>query len=128
MEKHAEKYTVVDTDGEVLDRHLDPAEAAHEILSYDSGEWRIDGEAEGWRLVTRKQCANDDWSATVIFSLEPAFSDATNDIFEQVIKADWPRHPEAILDSVYDAGVEALARDDAAWPAAWPTARVERRG
>ena len=191
-----DKYTVIDRDGTVLDRHLSLAEAAHEILSYDSSEWRIDGEAvdltelldddpaaaaaevadwpqehlkrmtvlaiernetvkvykgrlntdpaiavfndravfsadnsllagqwdvernlftadsgevrslEGWRLVTRKQCANQPWTATVIFSLKSKFSDAVEDIFEQVIKADWPNEPEAILDSKYDDFIE----------------------
>lgn len=198
-----DKYTVIDRDGTVLDRHLSLAEAAHEILSYDSSEWRIDGEAvdltelldddpaaaaaevadwpdehlkrmtvlaiehnetvevyrsahpgtlstdnvvvvindravfatpssilagqwdvernlftadsgevrslgrlEGWRLVTRKQCANQPWTATVIFSLKSKFSDAVEDIFEQVIQADWPGEPEAILDSKYDDFIE----------------------
>ena len=41
-ENAMDKYTVIDRDGEVLDRHLSLAEAAHEILSYDSSEWRID--------------------------------------------------------------------------------------
>ena len=163
----------------MLGRHLSLAEAANEILSYDSGEWRIDGEAVeftdlwkdvsvcheldgsiklavfggewgqkailstnggtvwgqwdpernffttdsgegspggrrlwtrplgGWRLLTRKQCVNQPWTATVIFSLEPAFSDAAKDIFNKVIKADWRGEPEAMLDSDYENYLEA---------------------
>jgi hypothetical protein len=42
----------------------------------------------------------------VIFSLEPAFSDATEDIFNKVIKANWRGEPEAMLDSDYDNYLE----------------------
>ena len=164
------RYTVIDREGTVLGRHLSLAEAANEILSYDSGEWRIDGEAVeftdlwkdvsvcheldgsiklavfggewgqkailstnggtvwgqwdpernlfttdsgevrslgGWRLVTRKQCANQPWSATGIFSSKSKFSDAAEDIFNKVIKADWSGEPEAMLDSDYDNYLEA---------------------
>ena len=105
------RYTVIDREGTVLGRHLSLAEAANEILSYDSGEWRIDGEAVGgWRLSTCKQCANQPWTQTVIFSLEPAFSDATEDIFNKVIKADWRGEPEAMLDSDYDNHLEACGK------------------
>jgi len=176
-ESGEKKYTVIDREGTVIDRRLSLAEAANEILSYDSGEWRIDGEAVeftdlwkcteemwidasvcheldgsiklavfggewgqkailstnggtvwgqwdpernlftadsgevgsvgGWRLVTRKQCANQPWSATVIFSSKSKFSDAAEDIFDKVIKADWSGEPEAMLDSDYDNYLEA---------------------
>lgn len=98
-----EKFTVIDTDGNQLGRHLTAAEAARIILTEDGREYQIrliDGD---FALLTRHQVANRPWEKTVLFSVAMTLAEAEAEIFAAVIRARWPRHPEAIPDAEYDA-------------------------
>ena len=97
-----QKFTVVDTDGEAIARHLTAAEAAHIILTDDGREYQIrliDGD---FALLTRHQVANRPWEKTVLFSVAMTLAEAEAEIFAAVIRADWPRHPEAMTDEQFD--------------------------
>ena len=98
-----EKFTVIDTDGNQLGRHLTAAAAAHLILTDDGREYQIrliDGD---FALLTRHQVANRPWEKTVLFSVAMTFAEAEAEIFAAVIRASWPRHPEAMTDEQFDA-------------------------
>ena len=96
------KFTVINTDGEPIARHLTAAEAAHIILSDDGREYEIRPQDHGFVLWTRHQVANRPWEKTVLFSYAPTFASAELDIFYGVTSAHWPRHPEAMTDLQFD--------------------------
>ena len=97
------KFTVINTDGEPIARHLTAAEAAHIILTDDGREYEIrptdDG---GFVLWSRQQVANRPWEETVIFTVADTLEEAETEIFAAVISASWPRHPEAMTDEQFD--------------------------
>ena len=98
-----DKFTVLDTDGEPIARHLTAAEAAHIILTDDGRDYEIRPTTDGgFVLWTRQQVANRPWAKTVVFSYADTFASAELDIFHAVISADWARHPEAMTDLQFD--------------------------
>lgn len=107
------KYTVIDpSSGEAIDSGLTAAEAAHIILTDDGRQYEIREDPDGgFTLWSRQQVANKPWSPTVVFSIETEREKAETEIFQKVIVADWPRHPEAITDQRYQ---EMLANLEAA--------------
>jgi hypothetical protein len=103
------KYTVVDSNGDVLDRGLTVAEAAHIILTDDGREYAIRPDDDGcWTLWSRQQVANKGWSPTVVYSFEDDRDLAESEIFQKVVDSDWPHHPEAMTDEQYMAGTVDL--------------------
>ena len=97
------KFTVVDTDGEPIARHLTAAEAAHIILTDDGRDYEIRPmHGGGHELWDRQQVANRPWAKTVVFSLADTLAEAEAEIFAAVIRASWPRHPEAMTDLQFD--------------------------
>jgi len=96
------EFTVVDTDGEPIARHLTAAEAAHIILTDDGREYEIREDDGGYELWSRQQVANRPWEATVIFTVADTLEEAEAEIFAAVIRASWPRHPEAMTDAQFD--------------------------
>jgi len=99
-----QKFTVTDTDGEPIARHLTVAEAAHIILSDDGRDYEIrPTDNGGFVLWSRQQVANRPWAKTVVFSLADTLAEAEAEIFADVISANWPRHPEAMTDAEFDA-------------------------
>jgi hypothetical protein len=96
------KFTVVDTDGEAIARHLTAADAAHIILTDDGREYEIREDDGGYELWSRQQVANRPWEATVIFTVADTLEEAEAEIFAAVIRASWPRHPEAMTDEQFD--------------------------
>jgi hypothetical protein len=99
----SQKFTVVDIDGEPVARHLTAAEAAHIILTDDGREYEIREDDGGYELWSRQQVANRPWEATVIFTVADTLAEAEAEIFAAVIRASWPRHPEAMTDEQFDA-------------------------
>ena len=97
-------YTVIDTDGEAIARHLTAAEAAHIILVDDGRDYEIrptnDG---GFLLWSRQQVANRPWAKTIVYSFADTLEEAEAEIFAAVIRAHWPRHPTAMTDADFDA-------------------------
>lgn len=64
-------YTVRDTNGEAIARHLTAAAAAHIILTDDGRDYEIRPHKDGgYTLFTRQQVANNPWSETA-FSAQP---------------------------------------------------------
>ena len=96
------KFTVINTDGEPIARHLTAAEAAHIILSDDGRDYEIRRDDRGCVLWTRQQVANRPWGKTVLFSVADTLAEAEAEIFAAVISAHWPRHPEAMTDLQFD--------------------------
>lgn len=97
-------YTVLNRDtGEVIDRGVDLAEAAHIVLTDDGRSYEIrrtlDG--EGFDLWTRHQVANQGWSPVPFFSFADDIAAAEEEIFAQVIAAGWDRHPQVLTDEEY---------------------------
>lgn len=120
-----ETFTVIDTDGNQLARHLTAAAAAHLILTDDGRDYEIrpmfygdekdyteimpaqsllvadcDG---GYELWDRQQVANRPWEKTSIFSFADSLEEAEAEIFAAVISANWSRHPQAMTDAEFDA-------------------------
>jgi len=100
------KYTVINNgSGEAIETGCTVAEAAGIILTDDGADWEI-REAEYksepiFELWTRKQVANRPWSKTVLFSLATDRDTAEAEIFQDVVAANWPRHPYAMTDAAY---------------------------
>lgn len=113
-------FTVIDCNGDAIERHLTAADAAAIILNHDGGDYEIrTGEActgmlagqHVYELWTRKQVANRPWTRTVVSVIEATLAEAEAAIYAAVIAAHWPRHPEAILDAQYDELTAEAARD-----------------
>ncbi len=108
-----QSFTVIDYNGEAIDRHLTAAEAASIILNHDGADYEIrDGEWKGskiYELWTRKQVANKPWTKTVVFSFSDTRAEAEAEIFAEVCAARWPHHPEAISDAQYDEMIAEAA-------------------
>lgn len=100
-----ETYTVINSfSGDVIDSGLSAEMAAHVVLTDDGGEYEVrEDERGGWSLWTRKQVANRGWSRTLVGSAESDRDAAEADIWLQVIRADWPRHPTVMTDASYQA-------------------------
>lgn len=104
------KFTVVDTDFEPIARHLSAAEAAHIILTADGRDYAIRPTGDGgFVLWTRQQVANRLWAEPLLFSggrrvcfFADTLAEAEAEIFAAVIRARWPRHPEAMTDAEFD--------------------------
>lgn len=104
-------YTVIDhNSGEPLDRHLTAAEAAHIILTDDGRDYDIrPDEDSGWALWARQQVANRGWERTVVYSIDDDRERAEAEIWQKVIDARWPRHPEAMTDDQYARMLTSLS-------------------
>jgi hypothetical protein len=96
-------YTVLDTDGKLIARHLTPAEAAHIILTDDGREYEVRENDGIFLLWSRQQVANRPWAKTIVFSLADTIAEAEAEIFASVISANWSRHPQAMTDAEFDA-------------------------
>lgn len=96
-------FTVIDRNsGEKIDGGLTAADAAHIVLTDDSQEYEIRSDEDGgFSLWSRQQVANKRWTRTVIFSVKDDRAEAEAEIFDKVIAADWPRHPEVLTDQQY---------------------------
>ena len=96
------KFTVINTDGEPIARHLTTAEAAHIILTEDGREYEIREDDGIFLLWSRQQVSNQKWGKTMILSAADTIAEAEAEIFAAVILARWPRHPEAMTDAEFD--------------------------
>ena len=82
-------YTVTTQEGEYPRHGLSLAQAADEILSSDSREWKILLNDGVWEIWSRQQVANQGWSATVIYSVEDDREAAETEMFKKVIAQSW---------------------------------------
>lgn len=102
------EYTVLTPAGDQLGRHLTPAQAANEIMTYDGHEFSIEPEpAGGWRLLTtahsRNSTAYCGLSPSVIFSLATDRPTGEAEIFAAVMEhAEWWRGCDVMSDAAYD--------------------------
>ena len=101
-------YTVTTQEGEYPRRGLSLAEAANEILSSDSREWKIVGTEIGlYRIWSRQQVANIGWSAIDIATWADSVAEAEAEMFQQVIDQSWGwrGHDIAVTDAEYNRTV-----------------------
>ena len=105
-------YTVLDSNGSVLDRHCTVAEAAHTVMIEDGHEYEIrEGEYKGVRMFelwtsqfSRNSGCYNGLTKSVIFSLNPDRKTAEAEIYREVIKtAVWWKHCNVQSDEDYDA-------------------------
>lgn len=82
-------YTVTSNEGEYPRSGLTLAQAADEILSSDSREWKIEFNDETWAIWSRQQVANIGWSKTHISSCAETLAEAEAEIFKEVIDKSW---------------------------------------
>lgn len=108
-------YTVIDTNGSVIDQSLTAGEAMHTILIDDGHQYEIRPEEDGngYRLWTSEYSRNSTLGGrpltrTFVYSLETDGAAAEREIALKVIAARWPRKPEAMTDEAY-AGMLADA-------------------
>ena len=108
-------YTVLNSQGSVIARHLSATDAMAEILLHDGHEYEIrtaeDG--EGFELWISRHSRNSPAGGgalvkSVIYSLETDEAKATAEIAQKVIDAGWERHPTALTDSTYDEMIADL--------------------
>ena len=97
------KFTVLNTHGEPIARHLTAAAAAHLILTDDGRDYEIRRDEQGCVLWTRQQVANRPWAETAIYSSARTTAAAELEIFWAVTRANLPRHPTAMSDADFDA-------------------------
>ena len=97
------KFTVLNTNGEIIARHLTAAAAAHIVLSDDGREYQIRRDEQGCVLWTRQQVANRQWVETAIYSSARTTAAAELEIFWSVLRANLPRHLQAMTDAQFDA-------------------------
>jgi hypothetical protein len=97
------KFTVINTNGEVIARHLTAAAAAHIILTDDGRDYQIRRDEQGCVLWTRQQVANRPWAETAIYSSARTTAAAELEIFWSVLRASWPHYPTAMADAYFDA-------------------------
>lgn len=115
-------YTVIDYNCEAIDRHLTAAAAAHTILTADGRQYEIREGDDGdgitadhrfYELWTRQEISGERWGKTVVLAFARTAAEAEAEIFQAVIDAHWPRHPEAMTDADYDAMQAEIAKDAA---------------
>ena len=111
-------YTVIDTTGDIIKRHLSVEDAAHEILTHDGHgyEFRqcVD---EGWRLwvtpFSRNSPVGGKPLTPLFWSSHDDLEKARAELFQRVIAETWRRYPEAVTDDAYDAMIAELAMQEA---------------
>lgn len=108
-------YTIIDGEGEVLDRGASLSEAADAIMTSDSREWDIRQDKDGgFTAWSRQQVANRPWAITSIYSFAATREEAEREIFEKIVTSErWSGHCEAMTDAAYDAMLAASAADNA---------------
>jgi hypothetical protein len=79
-------YVVVDRAGEPIAEGLTEAEAAHEILTYDSAQYELRPEEDGvgYRLWGREM--NGRWSSYRFYSLASSLADAQAELMSDVVR------------------------------------------
>ena len=110
-------YVVIRQDGEPIAEGLTEAEAAHEILTYDSEQYEIraDRDGEGWILWGKS--LNGPWTASIFGSWETDRDAAEAEILAEVVRAaDVGNHwkAEALPQADWDAMQGQLAEENAA--------------
>jgi hypothetical protein len=108
-------YTIIDGEGEVLDRGVSLSEAADAIMTSDSREWEIRADTDGgFTAWNRQQVANRPWAATAIYSFAATREEAEHEICEKIVIAErWAGHCEAMTDEAYDEMLAQIAIDNA---------------
>jgi len=96
-------YTIINSDGEMLETGLTLRDAAAEVLRSDSREFEIREDDDGsFVLWSRQQVASRPWAATRFFSNKTDREEAENQIFAEVVShGRFAGHCEAITDEQY---------------------------
>jgi hypothetical protein len=97
-------YTVTSAEGENPRTGLSLHDAADEILSSDSREWKIERDEDGmWVIWSRQQVANRGWAKTITSSWEDTQEEAEAEMFAEVIQKSWQwrGHDIAVTDEEY---------------------------
>lgn len=111
-------YTVIDPQGEVLERGLSTFEAAQVILTYDGRDYELRPASKAsptmWNLYSKRQnrlWEGPCWTGSagdggrLICGWGQTEGEAWDEIAAQVLTASWGRHPSAMPDADYDAQV-----------------------
>lgn len=106
-------YTLIDPQGDVIDRGLSLTSAASDILTYDGHGYEVRCEDDGWYYLFVSTGSSNSSSGLGKFNqaycngrilMEQASSE--DEAFEKfaakVIHNDWPRTPTAMTDADYD--------------------------
>ena len=109
-------YTVLNSQGSVIARHLSATDAMAEILLHDGHDYDIrradDGEGfELWitRYSRNSPAGGGEMVKSLIYSLNSNETMARDEIARKVIEARWPHYPEAITDASYDLMVAEIS-------------------
>lgn len=106
-------YTILNSDGDVINTGLSLHEAAAEILTSDSREFDIRADDDGFTLWSRQQVANRGWHKTKFFSVKSDRDAAESEIFQDVVDSErFPGHCEAVSDETYAEMLAAMDDDE----------------
>ena len=100
-------YTILSPSGAVMETGISLREAADAVLTSDGREYEVrkDDQWGCFILWTRQEVANQRWTSTRFFSVKTDRSEAEDDIFGKVVRAErFPGHCEAITDAAGRAG------------------------
>ena len=108
-------YTILDTDGSILERGVTLAEAADAIMTSDGCEWAIRMDEPGYYTAwSRQQVANRSWEPTIFTAYNADSEDAACDaICVQIVNhLRLAGHCEAMTDADYDEMMAQVAIDN----------------
>ena len=123
MTDNPQLYTVIAPNGDVIGTHMTAAEAACAKLNHDGADFEIRRDdysgnpyPGNWSrpyyvLWTRKQAANQPWSASLFSCFAHSPANAEAEIFRQVIKAKGRSEPRVVKQEEHDAALAALAAE-----------------
>lgn len=102
-------YTVLDTQGEPIRRHLSATDAMAEILLHDGHDYDIRPAEDGagfelWvtRFSRNSPAGGEPLVRSLIWSTETDEAKARHDIAHKVMTAWWDRYPSTMTDAEYD--------------------------